>query len=41
MTVCATDSGIQNLTISKRHREQYRAARQPTWGDPWPHKPPS
>ncbi|MDQ4038106.1 MAG: small ribosomal subunit Rsm22 family protein, partial [Actinomycetota bacterium] len=36
MTVCATEPGIQDVTVSKRHGQGYRAARQAVWGDPWP-----
>ena len=36
MTVCAADPGIQEVTVSKRHRDEYPAARHAHWGDPWP-----
>lgn len=35
MTVCATDPGIETVTVSKRHGTDYRAARRAGWGDPW------
>ncbi len=35
MTVCTTDPGVQAVTVSKRHRDQYRAARHAAWGDSW------
>ena len=36
MTVCATEPGIQQMTVSKRLRDEYPAARHAHWGDPWP-----
>lgn len=39
MTVCAPDDGIATVTVGKRHRADYRAARRAGWGDSWP--PPS
>jgi ribosomal protein RSM22 (predicted rRNA methylase) len=36
MTVCDTDPGIEDMTVSKRHGADYRAARHAHWGDSWP-----
>lgn len=36
MTLCTTDPGIEESTVSKRQGESYRAARRAGWGDPWP-----
>lgn len=36
MTLCAAEPGIEEVTVSKRHRPHYRAARHAGWGDPWP-----
>lgn len=36
MTLCTNDSGIQDVTVSKRHGDPYRDARHAKWGDPWP-----
>jgi len=35
LTVCATEPGVENPTVSKRHRDTYRAARNASWGDTW------
>ncbi len=35
MPICAIEPGIQDVTLSKRHRDEYRAARHARWGDPW------
>ncbi|MBA3411165.1 MAG: rRNA methyltransferase [Geodermatophilaceae bacterium] len=36
MTFCDTDPGIEDMTVSKRHGADYRAARHAHWGDSWP-----
>lgn len=36
MSVCASEQEIQDVTVSKRHRNEYRAARRAHWGDTWP-----
>ncbi|UCM87559.1 small ribosomal subunit Rsm22 family protein [Streptomyces marincola] len=36
LDVCAADGGIGRTTVSKRHREDYRAARSAEWGAAWP-----
>jgi len=35
MTVCSVEPGIENVTVSKRDRKNYRAARNAKWGDQW------
>lgn len=39
MTVCAAEPGVQNVTVSKRHGQDYRAARNAGWGDTWDSPP--
>ncbi|GII85676.1 rRNA methyltransferase [Sphaerisporangium siamense] len=34
LTLCA--DGVTERNVSKRHGDAYRAARDATWGDPWP-----
>ncbi len=36
MTLCAIEPGVQHLTVSKRHGQDYRAAHHARWGDGWP-----
>lgn len=36
VTVCSTQTGIEQQIVGKRHGELYRAARNARWGDPWP-----
>lgn len=36
MTICAPEPGVQDVTVSKRRGEDYRAARHARWGDSLP-----
>lgn len=36
LVVCQAAGSVEHVTIAKRHREQYRAARKTDWGDAWP-----
>ncbi|MGW1231064.1 small ribosomal subunit Rsm22 family protein [Streptomyces californicus] len=36
LELCTRDEGLARTTVTKRHGEQYRAARNVAWGDPWP-----
>jgi ribosomal protein RSM22 (predicted rRNA methylase) len=36
LTVCASRPGIERVPVSKRQGADYKAARDATWGDPWP-----
>jgi ribosomal protein RSM22 (predicted rRNA methylase) len=36
LTVCASRPGIERVVVSKRRGADYKAARDATWGDPWP-----
>lgn len=35
LTICAGEPGVEGVTVSKRTREDYRAARKADWGDSW------
>lgn len=35
LKICDRDLRIEDVTVSKRNREDYRAARKACWGDPW------
>jgi ribosomal protein RSM22 (predicted rRNA methylase) len=35
MQICTPDQGVQPLLVSKRRGDEYRAARDAEWGDPW------
>ncbi len=35
MILCEVEPGTREVTISKRHGQEYRAARKAAWGDPW------
>ncbi len=39
--VCTPTEGLARLTVSKRQGDEYRAARDVSWGDPWPPEPPA
>ncbi|WP_030222462.1 small ribosomal subunit Rsm22 family protein [Streptomyces sp. NRRL WC-3626] len=39
LDLCEKDSALHRATVTKRHGDLYRAARDTDWGDPWP--PPS
>ena len=39
LTVCTPDDGIVTEVVSKRQGTRYRAARDLTWGSPWPTSP--
>jgi ribosomal protein RSM22 (predicted rRNA methylase) len=36
LELCARDEGLRRATVTKRHGELYRAARDTAWGDAWP-----
>ncbi|CAM5734478.1 rRNA methyltransferase OS=Streptomyces microflavus OX=1919 GN=Smic_20470 PE=4 SV=1 [Streptomyces microflavus] len=36
LELCTRDEGLARSTVTKRHGELYRAARDIAWGDPWP-----
>ncbi|WP_274029772.1 small ribosomal subunit Rsm22 family protein [Streptomyces sp. MMBL 11-1] len=36
LELCTRDDGLARSTVTKRHGELYRAARDAAWGDPWP-----
>lgn len=36
LDLCEADERLERTTVTKRHGELYRAARDADWGDPWP-----
>ncbi|MFH9980402.1 small ribosomal subunit Rsm22 family protein [Streptomyces sp. NPDC017179] len=36
LDLCAPDEGLRRETVTKRHGDLYKAARDTDWGDPWP-----
>ncbi len=36
LDLCTREEGLRRVTVSKRHGELYRAARDAEWGDRWP-----
>ncbi|MFB7917652.1 small ribosomal subunit Rsm22 family protein [Streptomyces sp. NPDC056061] len=36
LDLCTRDEGLRRSTVTKRHGELYRAARDAAWGDAWP-----
>ncbi|MGW1814579.1 small ribosomal subunit Rsm22 family protein [Streptomyces sp. NPDC002125] len=36
LELCTRDDGLERATVTKRHGELYRAARDTAWGDAWP-----
>ncbi|MGW4044035.1 small ribosomal subunit Rsm22 family protein [Streptomyces sp. NPDC004721] len=36
LNLCAPDEGLRRETVTKRHGDLYKAARDTDWGDPWP-----
>ncbi|MFE5240047.1 MULTISPECIES: small ribosomal subunit Rsm22 family protein [unclassified Streptomyces] len=36
LELCTRDDGLERATVTKRHGELYRAARDIAWGDAWP-----
>ncbi|MFJ3986332.1 small ribosomal subunit Rsm22 family protein [Streptomyces fungicidicus] len=36
LDLCETDPALSRTTVTKRHGDRYRAARDADWGDPWP-----
>ncbi|MFE9770395.1 small ribosomal subunit Rsm22 family protein [Streptomyces sp. NPDC005931] len=36
LDLCETDSSLRRATVTKRHGDLYRAARDADWGDAWP-----
>ncbi|MFE4047806.1 small ribosomal subunit Rsm22 family protein [Streptomyces sp. YIM B13518] len=36
LDLCEKDPGLRRTTVTKRHGDLYRAARDTDWGDPWP-----
>lgn len=39
LDLCTPDDGLRRVTVSKRHGDRYRAARDAEWGDVWPPEP--
>ncbi|MEU0284447.1 small ribosomal subunit Rsm22 family protein [Streptomyces sp. NPDC006147] len=39
LDLCETDPSLRRTTVTKRHGDLYRAARDTGWGDPWPPAP--
>ncbi len=35
LTLCSQDGGVANARITKKNKDQWRAARKADWGDPW------
>ncbi|MGW9593367.1 small ribosomal subunit Rsm22 family protein [Streptomyces chartreusis] len=40
LDLCETDPSLHRTTITKRHGDLYKAARDTEWGDPWPPEAP-
>ncbi|MGW6954778.1 small ribosomal subunit Rsm22 family protein [Streptomyces chartreusis] len=40
LDLCETDPSLHRRTITKRHGDLYKAARDTEWGDPWPPEAP-
>ncbi|MFC8247150.1 small ribosomal subunit Rsm22 family protein [Streptomyces chartreusis] len=40
LDLCETDPSLHRTTITKRHGDLYKAARDTDWGDPWPPEAP-
>ncbi|MFF4045779.1 small ribosomal subunit Rsm22 family protein [Streptomyces chartreusis] len=40
LDLCETDPSLRRTTITKRHGDLYKAARDTEWGDPWPPEAP-
>ncbi|WP_329248447.1 small ribosomal subunit Rsm22 family protein [Streptomyces sp. NBC_01478] len=38
LDLCETDEHLRRTTVTKRHGDLYKAARDVSWGDPWPDK---
>ncbi|MFH8572360.1 small ribosomal subunit Rsm22 family protein [Streptomyces sp. NPDC017993] len=36
LDLCTAEEGLQRATVTKRHGDLYRAARDASWGDDWP-----
>ncbi|MFF4860139.1 small ribosomal subunit Rsm22 family protein [Streptomyces sp. NPDC001231] len=36
LNLCTPDEGLRRETVTKRHGDLYKAARDTDWGDPWP-----
>jgi len=36
LDLCETDEQLRRTTVTKRHGDLYKAARDVSWGDPWP-----
>ncbi|NEA87527.1 rRNA methyltransferase [Streptomyces sp. SID7958] len=41
LDLCEAPPSLRRATVTKRHGDQYRAARDTDWGDPWPPPPPA
>jgi len=39
LRVCTPDPGVASELVSKRLGDRYKAARDVSWGDPWPQDP--
>ncbi len=40
LDLCETEPALDRVTVTKRHGDLYRAARDADWGDAWPPRPP-
>ncbi len=38
LDLCETDEQLRRTTVTKRHGDLYKAARNASWGDSWPEK---
>ncbi|MBO4260938.1 small ribosomal subunit Rsm22 family protein, partial [Streptomyces griseorubiginosus] len=36
LDLCEPDEQLRRTTVTKRHGDLYKAARDADWGDPWP-----
>ncbi len=36
LDLCEPDERLRRRTVTKRHGDLYKAARDADWGDPWP-----
>jgi ribosomal protein RSM22 (predicted rRNA methylase) len=38
LDLCEADEQLRRTTVTKRHGDLYKTARDVSWGDPWPEK---
>ncbi|MBK3581080.1 rRNA methyltransferase, partial [Streptomyces sp. MBT65] len=38
LDLCEADEQLRRTTVTKRHGDLYKTARDASWGDPWPEK---